>query len=403
MKIATALTGKDGETGVAEICRALRFSLGGAPDFLAIHHAVGQSAETLRAGLAAVFPEAQLHGGSSCLGVMTEAGLDLTSGLGLGAFAIRDPAGDYGSASADLGEDARSAAAHATATALARAGRPGESPDLVWMTAAPGQEEAVLDGVKSVVGARTLIVGGSAADDTLTGRWSCFGPQTNHRNGVSISVLFPSGQVLSSYLADHAPTTNTGVVTAARGRHLLEIDHRPAAEIYSQWTGLPRPAMHEAPQRILVPSLLHPLGRVAGHLDGTPLHVLAHPSELHPDGTMMVFADLAPGDRLWHMTPGTPTGLPQPQRVIRQARAACESAPLGALVILCAGAVLGNRSAMPGLQASVSLALGPVPFLGLFTYGEQGALPGGVSQHGNLMMSCTLFTAPGGETPQEET
>jgi hypothetical protein len=331
---------------------------------------------------------------------MTDEGLDLSSGTALGGFAIFDPAGDYASASADLGTDPEAAAALATRTALARAGRVGEAPDLVWMTAAPGREEAVLAGIKQVVGPRTLIVGGSAGDDDLTGGWSQFSTGSSHAVGVTVSVLFPSGPVTCCFMGDHAPTRSSGIVTAARGRVLLEIDDRPAADVYAEWSRIPLPDPGRRARPVLTESLYWPLGRVAGHLSGTPLHLVAHPAEIRSDGSVLAFAEFVAGDRIWQMMASTPGALPQAERVAHQARAACETRPLGALLVICGGAVKANRHRIERVQQAVLGALGPVPFLGLFTYGEQGAFPGGQSLHGNLMMSCTLFGAPRSDQTQ---
>ncbi len=43
--------------------------------------------------------------------------------------------------------------------------------------------------------------------------------------------------------------------------------------------------------------------------------------------------------------------------------------------------VQGLRDALPG-----------VPFLGAFTFGEQGCFVGGENRHGNLMISVLLFS-----------
>ena len=77
---------------------------------------------------------------------MTEAGAFTEGRSGSGFLAISDPEGDYSSAIEPvIGGDAQGAAAAALIEALRRAGRPGEEPDLVWLTATPDQEEQVID------------------------------------------------------------------------------------------------------------------------------------------------------------------------------------------------------------------------------------------------------------------
>jgi hypothetical protein len=40
----------------------------------------------------------------------------------------------------------------------------------------------------------------------------------------------------------------------------------------------------------------------------------------------------------------------------------------------------------------VNQSLGGKPFLGSFTFGEQGCFAGGENRHGNLMISVLVFT-----------
>ena len=46
---------------------------------------------------------------------------------------------------------------------------------------------------------------------------------------------------------------------------------------------------------------------------------------------------------------------------------------------------------MEEVATEVREALGGKPFLGAFTFGEQGCFTGGESHHGNLMISVVVF------------
>ncbi|MEL7174413.1 MAG: FIST C-terminal domain-containing protein, partial [Pseudomonadota bacterium] len=63
----------------------------------------------------------------------------------------------------------------------------------------------------------------------------------------------------------------------------------------------------------------------------------------------------------------------------------------GALVIFCGGCMLAVRDRMDEVAAEVDRALGGAPSLGIFTFGEQGAVLGESNRHGNLMISCVTF------------
>lgn len=380
----------DADGAMRAIADALWPGDGCRPDFLALHFGIGLAAAGLHQAARVAFGPGALHGGSSCLGVMGRDGVTL-GGRGLGAFAIWDPAGSYGTASTDLGTDAAAAAAATARQALIHAGRPGEVPDLVWLTVAPGREEQVLAGLRSVLGSRTQIVGGSAADNDVAGQWGQFGPESTHSDGLVVSVLFPSAPVGTVYQSGYAPTGRKGVVTAIAGRRLFRIDDRPAAEVYAEWTEGAVHAATVAPRAILAETTLWPIGRVARHVAGVPFHIMAHPAMSHPDGSLDLFADVAEGEVLWQMRGTLDSLVGRASRVAAIAQQGAGGAIQGALVIYCGGCMMAVRDRIDLVHAGIMASLGDVPWLGIHTFGEQGALPGDQARHGNLMISCTTF------------
>lgn len=381
----------DAVSAVEELAGVLDVDDRGMPDFLALHFGVGSAAEEVRSAAAARLGAGALHGGSSCLGVMTQDGVNVESGAGLGVLAIWDAAGSYGTGSADLGTDVGESARRAAEAALIAAKRPGEIPDLVWLTVAPGREEQVLCGLRALFGAETLIVGGSSADNDVGGNWAQFGPSHSHDEGVVVSVLFPSTSVSSAYQSGYAPTGDSGMVTRVAGRRLFEIDGQPAAGVYHGWTGSAVPLAGEASESILAAATLWPLGRVTRQIAGVPFYLLAHPAVANPDGSLDLFADVAQGDRLWQMRGSADSLVARAGRVARQARDDAGGDMAGALVIYCGGCMLAVRDRMDEVRRGIADALGDVPWLGIFTFGEQGVPAGATATHGNLMISCTVF------------
>jgi hypothetical protein len=55
--------------------------------------------------------------------------------------------------------------------------------------------------------------------------------------------------------------------------------------------------------------------------------------------------------------------------------------------------MLGIQPRMQEVVESLRGALGERPFLGTFTFGEQGCFVGGENRHGNLMISVLTFGA----------
>ncbi|WP_201158522.1 FIST signal transduction protein [Rhodobaculum claviforme] len=397
MQIATGMSSAPCATAaVQEVAAQMGLAARGRPDFTALHFSVAWPAGQVQTAAAAAFGAA-LHGGSSCLGVMTERGPAIENGRGMGGLAIWDPDGAYGTSMQPLGDSPRDAARRATEAALHAADRPGEAPDLVWLTVAPGHEESVLDGIKDVLGGHAQIVGGSSADNDIAGGWAQFDRAGPHTAAVVVSVLFPSGPVGSAYQSGHAPSTQRGRITRAAGRILHEIDGAPAVDVYARWTGGAVHAPSLGPADILAASTFYPLGREIGDVAGVPFHLLAHPARAQADGSLLLFADVAEGEEIWLMR-GAPDqlvaragGVARESRLELPQRASGGLGHRGALVVYCAGCMLAVRDRMDEVARGVTHALGPTPFLGVFTFGEQGAPLRQGTRHGNLMISCSTF------------
>ncbi len=382
----------DPKMAVADIAARLDLQARGKPDFVTIHHGSGRSSAALWPHLTATFGGTALHGGSSCLGVMTADGVDIGQGDAIGAFAIWDRAGCYGSAMVPFGDSARLAAIAATRLALARAGRAGEAPELVWLTSTPGHEEAVLEGIKEVIGRPALIVGGSAADNAVAGEW-CAGSGDGVSNAaVVVSVLFPSTPFGCAYESGYAPTDRRGTVTQAEGRRLLQIDGRPATEVYGEWTDGRIQPPQTGSRSILSEATLAPLGRRYTDVDGIPIHLLAHPAVAHADGGLELFANVAEGEEICLMEGSEASLIQRAGCIAASSRDQLGAIPAaGALVVYCGGCMLAVREHMDNVAAGVATGLGAVPFLGVFSFGEQGEMLDGDSAHGNLMISCITF------------
>jgi hypothetical protein len=65
--------------------------------------------------------------------------------------------------------------------------------------------------------------------------------------------------------------------------------------------------------------------------------------------------------------------------------------PIGALVVFCGGSMLSILDEMEAVTAGLTDAFGDIPYLGLFSFGEQGWNSIHGNRHGNLMISVTVF------------
>ncbi|NRB02270.1 MAG: FIST C-terminal domain-containing protein [Rhodobacteraceae bacterium] len=367
---------------------AAQLEAGDAASFVSVHC----NCEADVSALCAVDKVQNLHGATSCLGAMTQAGATDD----VAAFVLRDSDGAYGTAMRPMGGRPQASAFEATQAALMAADRLGESPDLIWVSTTPGTEEDVLAGIIAAVGDDVPIIGGSAADNSVEGNWFIFDRDEQVAEGVLITVMFPSEPVSFAYQNGYAPTEQSGVVTKCDGRTIQEIDHKPALDTYLEWTGGQVPFDRDDPetQAILSDSTLMPLGREVADVGGVPYFLLAHPAGARANGEIDLFATVEEGETLTCMS-GTINGLTERAgRVASLAMAAGNTTPTsvkGALMIYCGGCMLTVRDQLKDVVTGVNTALKGAPFLGAFTFGEQGRIVGAGNRHGNLMISCIIF------------
>lgn len=336
------------------------------------------------------FPETPVFGGTSCRGVVTEAGVHLGPNA-VGVLALSDPDGAYGAAAVPIGDDARAAVKAALEQALDEAGRAFETPALVWICQPPGIEEEVLAAVAEVVGPKCPIMGGSSADETISGGWRQFSRAGAHTDHVVVAVLFPSAPIGMAFKSGYAPTGRQGVITKSDGRCLIEIDGRPAAAVYSEWTdGLVDP---NTPGVILQQSTPAPLARRVGAYGGVDEYVLSHPASIEQDGALRLFTEVSEGEIVHGMTGERQSLIDRAGRVVSDARDSVgrKVDVSGGLVIYCGGCMLALADSLEQVGEGMTTAFGGAPFLAAFTFGEQGALVSSGNRHGNLMIASTVF------------
>lgn len=351
------------------------------------------------------FPNTPMLGGTSCEGVMSEAGLAGEGSIGL--LLIDDEAGDYGTAAVHLNDDPAACAEQALHQALENADCEGELPELIWIYQAPGQEEAVIQGLRRVVGDRCPIIGGSSADNDVGGDWRQIGPEGAMRDGLVVSVLFSSKGIGFAFQGGYEPGNESGIATTVRtevprnesndgkprGREIVSIDGEPAAAVYNRWVGGALSSKLKTGGNILKETTMFPLAIDAGDIKGMTNYLLIHPDRILSDGALSTFAEIEEGTRLFSMR-GSKTRLVERAGKVADAAAATLNGGsenlAGGLIVYCAGCMLAVDEDMPNVATAVSQSFKGRPFLGCFTFGEQGAMLDH-NVHGNLMISAIAF------------
>ncbi|MEG0006692.1 MAG: FIST N-terminal domain-containing protein [Aeromonas sp.] len=359
-----------------------------SPSLLLVYFTQAHDAAVLRQTLKTHFPDTRIMGCSSCAGILTQAGHHARQGWSLAVGAIYDDKGAYGVAG-QAGEtlDVR----QLLRRAIADGGRPGELPPLILLHASPGLEETMLAGIEAEFGTTVPVVGGSAADDGVTGDWQLCWTEGESQQGCVLAVLYPDCQLAFQFHSGYVPTERHGIITALDGREVLTIDHEPAAQVYARWTE------REAPWPvgpILKETTLSPLARQVGMLDDLPYFKLSHPEAVTARDGLRLFGETRLGERLQLMYSSQEGLLQRSLNAVRiepEYGMAGSLQPFGALVVFCAGCRLALGDSLDDVVEQFRSRLGEIPFITPFTFGEQGRLPHGELAHGNLMVSSVIF------------
>ncbi|MCD4701877.1 MAG: FIST C-terminal domain-containing protein [Candidatus Aegiribacteria sp.] len=403
MKIAAvASTHPDPKLAASESYSALLDKLGGIPHLILVHSSCDYDNMVLINCLHEMAPGVPLQGGTSCFGVATHTGFHSNDELGVGILGILDPEGAYGAGIADAGSDTAAASIDALVQALVQSGREGEVPTAVIISSYPGDEEEIISAIGQHIGRNVPIIGGTSANNAMHGQWQQFGKGNVFSRGISVAVLFPSGDIGYAFHSGFEPTVRHGLVTRATKRTLHEIDGRPAAHVYNEWTdGLITEFLPQGGN--LVPTAgFSPLGTPISRLAGVPSFRLAYPVEALKEGGLQLFAEIPEGSEIVLMTGSADNLASRAGRVASMAleAAACDAnSSAGAVIFYCSGCMLSILDRMPEVVSSLNDTLNQAPFLCAFTLGETGCFKEGENRHGNLMIAVLVFGPEGKEQP----
>lgn len=345
---------------------------------------------------------AKIFGLTSCWGVVTRDGVHVGEKGSLAVLGVSSPASSFGvsGSQVETPEEVRRKAGESLHEAVLNAGKSkGARPDMVLMAASPGIEEEVLKGIADAAGKEVPVYGGSAADNTLAGEWKVFSNNAAYSSGFSLVAIFTELKVGHAYHSGYLGSQKNGVATLVKdgeGRILKEIDGRPAAEVYNEWAYGKFERQLAEGGNILGPASFYPIARRVKK-QGRSHYIGIHPSGINlKDKSLQVFADIKEGTRLF-FTEGTPDALIyRPRTITRRAlvngRIKKKDAAMG-LLIYCGGTMLAVKDRIKEIVPIVNSTIGKAPYIGAFTFGEQGNIKGYGNFHGNLMSSMVIIGA----------
>ena len=386
-----------------EAVNKMKADMGGkTPRWAMVFSTVDYNTDTLAAELQKrLGAEVKMSGITSWKGIMASDGWH--AGRSVGVLGIASDKVAFGVGTAAVGDEkGRTAAAEAIRAALADAGKTAtDKPKIVLMNSVLGQEEDELKGVADVLGKDVPVLGASAGDSDISGKWKEYANGRSYSSNVVMTLIYTDvkvGYIFSSGLG-YLRTDKQAVVTKAKGRTIYEIDGRPAADVYNEWLGgelTNQLASKEKQVSILQQGIIDPLAVVVTGDKGISYYLTVHPIFINlPDKSLTSLAVIEQGKNMSIMRGSPEAHELRAPLVIRMARAVGEikqdevAAGL-ALFCACTHLVLGDDG-VSRIIPTMNKAFGGAPFIGAFTFGEEGPVPGVGNRHQNLIQNILIF------------
>lgn len=336
-------------------------------------------------GAKAELGTAPIIGCTSSGGIITPGGF-ISSDHGFsGMMAIGDPNMAVGVAASPRGDDPRKTAREVAKEAMRKVGT-DRSPAYYYMVASPAEEEEYVKGIADVIG-EVPFSGGSAADNTVEGKWSIFTNDQIFSDGVAVAFFYTNTPIENEFTGGYHETTNSGVITKIKGkRTLVEIDGVPAMKKYAEWTGKKMKDLEGS--NLLSSTITEPLG-VKDRLGD--LIAIRHPMFGNKDGSMNIGNNLAVNTAIIQMQANVDEIIMAAANTAKKLKKRLPGEPGAYLFIHCGGRKLAIGDRIGEVADEIKKVVGETPFIMAFTFGEYGNEQHGGNTCGGLMLSDTAF------------
>ena len=375
-----------------------------APNFVIVFYGPQFKAEEIRDALHKV-PNVNPHifGMSTHEGILCADGYHTskTGVIGLVAVQIQGISPGVGCASFEEALPAQ-AAKLALRRAIADAGpvAAGRKPAMIFLTVTSPNEDVVVASLGEESGPNIPLIGGTTAGsiDVTTGKrlptWSMIANDQVIKSGVAVTVFYSERDFAWSFGGGYRRTSTSGVVTKGEGRIINEIDHRPAAEVYDQWLG--GRVTQGSRQGINVAQFcaLYPLCQTEGTYNQ---FIRVWPSsDPKAPGSLQTLVDIHVGETLyfsegtWNILLNHFASVPQKARDSRP-----DLSPMAGVFVYCGGAMSCiPPDQRPQMAFLVEQSMKGVPWMGVFSWGEQGNIPNVGNLHSSLSAATAFMPAP---------
>jgi hypothetical protein len=242
-------------------------------------------------------------------------------------------------------------------------------------------------GLTQGTGGSAAITGGLAGDGSRFERtWVLVNGRPRFSHVSAVGLYGSAIEVGYGYAGGWTMLGPERVVTRSEGNVLLELDGRPALELYKDYLG-------ERASGLPATALLFPLGiRAEGQPDNSERELIRTVLSVDESRQSMTFTDDVPEGSTAQLMRGTT------DRLVDAAQAAAAAArlpgdqPALAIVVSCVGRRLYLGQRVEEELEAVSEELGSTCTLaGFYSYGELAPVPGGDCVLHNMTMAITIL------------
>ena len=349
---------------------------------------VVQDQKQLMAGAKSVLGNVPILGCTSSAAICTHAGyLNKETGYsGMMLFGGDLEVVTAGSKKTD--EEPREIGRRIAKEAISKLKGKDKEPDFFFMSASPANEEEYLKGIEDVIG-DIPVFGGSAADNTVEGKWSILYDGEAFADGCIIAIFYTDGKMKNLYTGAYNETDHVGIITkVANRRTLVEIDHEPALKKYAEWTNKDVESLKG--NNLLTATICAPLG-VKDPIGN--VIAVRHPMFGNDDLSMNIGADLALNTAIIQLA-NTPEGiLDANAQTIKKVNGLMNNEVNSYFLVHCGGRRLGLALSKieDRIYPEVKKVIPDKEFLMVFTFGEYGSSEHSSNTVGGLSLSYTGF------------
>lgn len=318
---------------------------------------------------AVIVPDGIVASENGYAAMMTLADVNLTVGL----------------ASHEAGKNARQIGRKVALEAVKNAGTT-VAPNYFYMIASPKEEEEYLMGIQDVIG-RVPFFGGSAADDSVQGKWKIICNDKVFSDGVAVAFFYTTSDIVTEYTGSYHETSNKGIITEVNeDRTLVTIDGEKSLEKYSTW-------VQKTPEELrgtnlLVSSILKPLG-IKDQIGN--LTLIRHPMIGNTNNTMNLGNKVVDGTAVIQMETTVEELINSTGETLKKVRKKLLTEPSGYILIHSGGRKLGIGNRLEEVHKQLVKESKGTPFIVVFTFGEYGYSENSSNSCGGLMLSFTGF------------